>query len=351
MKIFNKYLVKRSFLISIFIFIIFAILDTAFNFISELENLSIDYTFFYALKHAFISMPHRSIEFLEGACLLGFMVALGISHQEGNLNVLRSNGLSPIKIILISSLGSMIVVLSILAMDEIAFREMHIKSKVEKDSLLGQATQEQSKFQWIKQNDYLLGYTNVIGSLILNPRLIKVDSDIEKVNYFKSAKSAKIIENGITFDQGLLVEGNPSSDEITNYEIFSFPLVATIPFSDIDSLSLDRIASYRSLMIESSLDEDVLFKAHLDKSFYKKIFYPFSVLAIMIFFGSFIFGSLRDSSPGSRIVFAVFGGFLYRIFQDLSISISISYSLPILIGVIAPASILLILSIYSYKRI
>ena len=351
MKIFNKYLVKRSFLISIFIFIIFAILDTVFNFISELENLSIDYTFFYALKHAFFSMPHRSIEFLEGACLLGFMVALGISHQEGNLNVLRSNGLSPIKIILISSLGSMVVVLSILAMDEIAFREMHIKSKLEKGSLLGQAPQEQSKLQWIKQNDYLLSYTNVIDGLIFNPRLIKVNSNIEKVKYFKSAKSAKIEENGITFDQSLLVEGNPSSDEIANYEIFSFPLVTSIPFSDIDSLSLSRIASYRSLMIESTLDEDVLFKAHLDKSFYKKIFYPFSVLAIMIFFGSFIFGSLRDSSPGSRIVFAVFGGFLYRIFQDLSISISISYSMPVLIGVITPAVILLMLSIYSYKQI
>ena len=351
MKIFNKYLVKRSFLISIFIFIIFAILDTVFNFISELENLSIDYTFFYALKHAFFSMPHRSIEFLEGACLLGFMVALGISHQEGNLNVLRSNGLSPIKIILISSLGSMVVVLSILAMDEIAFREMHIKSKLEKGSLLGQAPQEQSKLQWIKQNDYLLSYTNVIDGLIFNPRLIKVNSNIEKVKYFKSAKSAKIEENGITFDQSLLVEGNPSSDEIANYEIFSFPLVTSIPFSDIDSLSLNRIASYRSLMIESTLDEDVLFKAHLDKSFYKKIFYPFSVLAIMIFFGSFIFGSLRDSSPGSRIVFAVFGGFLYRIFQDLSISISISYSMPVLIGVITPAVILLMLSIYSYKQI
>ena len=351
MKIFSKYLIKRSFLISIFIFIIFAILDTVFNFISELQNLSLDYTFLYALKHALTSMPHRSIEFLEGACLLGFMVALGISHQEGNLNVLRSNGLSPIKIILISSLGSMIVVLSILAMDEIAFREMYINSKVEKDSLLDQATQEQSQVQWIKQNDYLLSYTNVIDDLILNPRLIKVDSDIEKVNYFKSAKSAKIIENGITFDQGLLVEGNPSSNEIANYEIFSFPLVATIPFSDIDSLSFNRISSYRSLMNESSLDEDILFRAHLDKFFYKKIFYPFSVLAIMIFFGSFIFGSLRDSTPGSRIVFAVFGGFLYRIFQDLSISISISYNTPVLIGVIAPAIILLILSFFSYRKI
>ena len=351
MKIFSKYLIKRSFLISIFIFIIFAILDTVFNFISELENLSLDYTFLYALKHALTSMPHRSIEFLEGACLLGFMVALGISHQEGNLNVLRSNGLSPIKIILISSLGSMIVVLSILAMDEIAFREMHINSKVEKDYLLDQATQEQSQVQWIKQNDYLLSYTNVIDDLILNPRLIKVDSNIDKVKYFKSSKSAKIEENGITFDQSLMVEGNPSSDEISNYEIFSFPLVASIPFSDIDSLSFNRISSYRSLMNESSLDEDILFRAHLDKFFYKKIFYPFSVLAIMIFFGSFIFGSLRDSTPGSRIVFAVFGGFLYRIFQDLSISISISYNTPVLIGVIAPAIILLILSFFFYRKI
>ena len=104
-------------------------------------------------------------------------------------------------------------------------------------------------------------------------------------------------------------------------------------------------------MNESSLDEDILFRDHLDKFFYKKIFYPFSVLAIMIFFGSFIFGSLRDSTPGSRIVFAVFGGFLYRIFQDLSISISISYNTPVLIGVIAPAIILLILSFFSYRKI
>jgi len=245
----------------------------------------------------------------------------------------------------------MIVVLSILAMDEIAFREMHINSKVEKDYLLDQATQEQSQVQWIKQNDYLLSYTNVIDDLILNPRLIKVDSNIDKVKYFKSSKSAKIEENGITFDQSLLVEGNPSSDEISNYEIFSFPLVASIPFSYIDSLSFNRISSYRSLMNESSLDEDILFRAHLDKFFYKKIFYPFSVLAIMIFFGSFIFGSLRDSTPGSRIVFAVFGGFLYRIFQDLSISISISYNTPVLIGVIAPAIILLILSFFSYRKI
>ena len=104
MKIFNKYLIKRSLIISSFIFIIFALLDMVFNIISELEGLTDNYTFFSILKYSITSMPHRSIEFLEGASLLGFMIALGISHQEGNLNVLRSNGKSPIKIILISSI-------------------------------------------------------------------------------------------------------------------------------------------------------------------------------------------------------------------------------------------------------
>ena len=37
-------------------------------------------------------MPHNLLDFLEGACLLGVMIALGLSHQEGNLNVLRTAG-------------------------------------------------------------------------------------------------------------------------------------------------------------------------------------------------------------------------------------------------------------------
>ena len=130
-------------------------------------------------------------------------------------------------------------------------------------------------------------------------------------------------------------------------------MVASIPFSDIDNLTITQIISYRSYLMHwhSNLEDDILFKAHLDKAYYKKLFYPFSVWAILIFFGAFIFGSLRDSSPGSRIVLAVVGGFLYRISQDLSVSIFISYNLPILIGVVMPACILVLLSIYSYKKI
>ena len=34
-------------------------------------------------------MPHNLLDFVQGACLLGVMLSLGMSHEEGNLNVLR----------------------------------------------------------------------------------------------------------------------------------------------------------------------------------------------------------------------------------------------------------------------
>ena len=94
-----------------------------------------------------------------------------------------------------------------------------------------------------------------------------------------------------------------------------------------------------------------MFKSHLDKAFYIIIFKLISILVLIIFFGSLIFTSLRDSTVGGRVLVAVVGAFIYKICQDLSIGIFISYGLPVLIGVIFPSILLLLMSIRSYKKI
>ena len=109
-KIFHGYLIKRSFLISLSIFILFAILDLVFSLMSELENLSEEYNFSNIFLYVLSVSPSNAINFLEGACLLGVMISLGISHQEGNINVLRSSGESPLKIVLISSIGPILLI-------------------------------------------------------------------------------------------------------------------------------------------------------------------------------------------------------------------------------------------------
>jgi lipopolysaccharide export system permease protein len=349
MRIFNKYLIKRSFFISFFIFTIFALLDLVFNFISELENLSDAYNFLSALNYVFLSLPHNAMNFLEGACLLGIMISLGISHQEGNLNVLRSSGKSPIQIILISAIGPMILVFSFLIIDELSFREIHLNSQIEKSLKLNSSQKISSNTQWVKDGSSLISYTNITGDTIFNVKFVKSASN--KALYFKTANSAKINKSTIIFDKTLKFHSFDGQGNAEVFEDFLFPLVAKVSFKDIKNLSFEDLRKYRSLLEGKLLKEDQLFKMHLDKSFYKRIFYPFSILAIIIFFGSFIFSSLRDSSPASRIVLAVVGGFVYKVIQDFSISFFISFSYPILIGVIAPAVLLLITSIYLYKKI
>ena len=349
MKIFNKYLIKRSFFISFFIFTIFALLDLVFNFISELENLSDSYTFISALKYVFLSMPHSAMNFLEGACLLGVMISLGISHQEGNLNVLRSSGKSPIQIILISSIGPMILVFSFLFVDELSFREIHLNAQIEKSLKLSGSQEVSSNTQWVKHENALISYTNITSDTIFNVKFVKSASN--KALYSKTSNSAKISKNRIKFDDSLQFHSFHGQGNAEAFEDFLFPLVARVSFKDIENLSIKDVRKYRLLLRGNLAKEDQLFKMHLDKSFYKRIFYPFSILAIIIFFGSFIFSSLRDSSPASRIVLAVVGGFVYKVIQDFSISFFISFSYPIFIGVIAPAILLLIASIYSYKKI
>ena len=86
MSIYITYLIKRSLAITCFVFGLFILVDFLFNLIGELEDLSLTYTFIKAFNFSLLSIPDRAYAFIEGSCLLGFMIAMGLSQEEGNLN-------------------------------------------------------------------------------------------------------------------------------------------------------------------------------------------------------------------------------------------------------------------------
>ena len=349
-KIFNKYLIKRSFYFSFFILMIFGVLDSIFIFISELENASPQYDIFSILGYVIYSLPHNLIDFIEGACLLGVMLSLGLSHQEGNLNVLRSAGESPLRIILMSSIGALILTMSLLALDEISFRNLYLNAEVNKNILSKKDNSNNNNdIKWIKSGNSYLSFENIISDDIYQAKLIKIDK--KEIAYSIQSDIAFIDNKEIVFNENSNYK-NFKDKENKNYkELFEIPIQSRITFNNISNLGLYEISAYRNLFKESNIGSDILFKSHLDKAFYKLIFLPISILILIIYFGSLIFTSLRESTVGGRIIIAVLGAFLFKLFQDLSIGIFISYSLPVFIGVILPSVILALMSISSYKKI
>ena len=348
-KIFNKYLIKRSFYFSFFILMVFGVLDSIFIFISELENASHQYDIFSILGYIIFSLPHNLIDFIEGACLLGVMLSLGLSHQEGNLNVLRSAGEPPLRIILMSSIGALILTMSLLVLDEISFRNLYLNAEVNKNILSKKDNSNNNDIKWIKSGNSYLSFENIISDDIYQAKLIKIDK--KEIAYSIQSDIAFIDNKEIVFNENSNYK-NFKDKENKNYkELFEIPIQSRITFNNISNLGLYEISAYRNLFKESNIDSDILFKSHLDKAFYKLIFLPISILILIIYFGALIFTSLRESTVGGRIIVAVLGAFLFKLFQDLSIGIFISYSLPVFLGVILPSVILALMSISSYKKI
>jgi lipopolysaccharide export LptBFGC system permease protein LptF len=277
------------------------------------------------------------------------MISLGISHQEGNLNVLRSSGESPLKIVLISSLGPILLLFLFLPSNELFLKDVRADAEINKNLIVQSAEKNSQNNNWIKDRKSFLTYSDKKDSFIFKVKFIKTDDG--KVLYFKMADSAEIIKNKIKFDETMQYHFFEGTDIENNYEEFKFPLIMKMPFTKLENLKTSEIIDAQKFINISSKKEDVLFIAHLEKSFYKNIFQPISILCLIIFFGSFIFGSLRDVTPASRIVLSVVGAFIYKVFQDFTISFSIAMNLSVLIGVMAPALLLLIMSIFFYRRI
>jgi lipopolysaccharide export system permease protein len=327
----------------------FGLLDLIFSFISELESLSPEFTIGQTLIYVISSLPHNLINFIEGACLLGVMLALGLSHQEGNLNVLRTAGVAPLKIVILSSIGSIILASSLIVFDEVSFKKIHLQAEANKNILSKGNVSENKSLDWIRSGNSYLSFENIVDNKIFNVRFIKTQNN--KVAYSVTSNTALIDGDKIIFNDNIIHKSFINEFPKNKEEEFSIPIQSKISLRNIDNLNILEISSYRKLFINSTLKKDILFKSHLDKAFYKMTFQLISILILIIFFGSLIFTSLRDSTVGGRVLVAVVGAFIYKISQDLSIGIFISYGLPVLIGVIIPSIFLIAMSFRSYKKI
>jgi lipopolysaccharide export system permease protein len=293
----------------------------------ELENLADDNGFFSIFNVVLYEQLHKGMQYLESSMLIGTLIALSIFNQQGNLVFLRSAGFSPLKIVLVSGIGPIILSLALIFFDETLFLDLSKQSKT-----MNQLAESSEVFQWEITEKNLIGLRRLDNNKVQDIQIIDFNDN-------QSIASTSAYQEG-KLDKGqLIIQGS------TTKQSFNFSASFLLSNNTLETLSL---ASLLNLKRTYQLDKDL---QKINSLIYARVLLPVSIIAIIFLAGSLMFDSLRSGGVGRQIIIGISLGLIYDLMKDLSIASFLTYQWPILIAHLVPIMILIGIGAYKFQRI
>ena len=302
-------------------------LDFSVTLVMELENLADDNSFISIFNVVLYEQLHKGMQYLESSMLIGTLIALSIFNQQGNLVFLRSAGLSPLKIVLVSGIGPIILSLALIVFDETLFLDLSKKSKA-----MNQPTESAEVFQWEITEKNLIGLKRIDNNQAQAIQIIEFD-DQQRIASSSSFQEGK-------FDKRqLVILDSPTQQS------FNFPASVLLSNNVLETFSLSSLLNLRRTY---QPDKDL---QKIDSLIYARVLLPASIIAIIFLAGSLMFDSLRSGGVGRQIIIGISFGLIYDLIKDLSTASFLTYQWPILIAHLLPIMILIGIGAYKFQRI
>ena len=302
-------------------------LDFSVTLVMELENLADDNSFISIFNVVLYEQLHKGMQYLESSMLIGTLIALSIFNQQGNLVFLRSAGLSPLKIVLVSGIGPIILSLALIFFDETLFLDLSKKPKA-----MNQPTESAEVFQWEITEKNLIGLKRIDNNQAQAIQIIEFN-DKQRI-----ASSSSFQEGKFDKDQ-LVILDSPTQQS------FNFPASVLLSNNVLETLSFSSLLNLKRTY---QSDKDL---QKIDSLIYARVLLPVSIIAIIFLAGSLMFDSLRSGGVGRQIIIGISFGLIYDLIKDLSIASFLTYQWPILIAHLLPIMILIGIGTYKFQRI
>ena len=330
--IFSRHIIVRTFVITLLVFLGITFLDLIFSIIGDTEDLNEEFTLNDLIFTTLYRLFHDSMDYVQGSCLLGALISLGLFKRDGNLTIIRSNGLSPIKISLIFALGPIIFSLLMISLDNKLFIQAAnhaetFNSQISRDKL-------DIKFSWIKDGNKILRYSQKRESEILNPTLILLDEN-DSVKEIISSEKAEVLD-------GLI--------KIENSEFrFYLPKDKNLDRSTVKNIPIGSLKTYLRGSEAKKLEDKE--KNFIIVEILKRILLPISALLLILTASMLFFRDQRNNSFGSYVVGGFLGAFVFNLTQEFFFSMSLTIQSNIVAISLMPYLLLLVIFYLTYKRI
>ena len=353
MGILSGYLMRTILASTMLVLMVLLGLATLFEFIGELDNKMGDYGISQALMYSVLRLPQLASQMLPMATLIGALLGLGGLASNSELVVMRSAGLSVGKLSgMVAITGVVIMVITALIGEYIGPPLDYFARTMRNEARFQQDGRNSGNPAWVKD-----------GQVILH--LERVNSDFEfggiymfRFNDDNSLRSIARAENSGIDDSDKWILENfretrfqddgvqvvESSREVQSFDLSGDMLGITLvkPIS----LSVKGLLSYISYLKKNNLSS-----GRYETELWSRIATTVTVVIMPILALSFVFGSLRVSGSGGRIMIGVMIGLGYYLASEMIANSGQVYDLNPALVTWLPSLALLAVTVFSIDRI
>lgn len=353
MGILSAYLMRTILASTLLVLMVLLALATLFEFIGELDNKMGDYGIPQALLYSVLRLPQLSFQMLPMATLIGALIGLGGLASNSELVVMRSAGLS------VGKLARMVAITGVVIMVFTALIGEYIGPPLD---YFARTMRNEARFQQDERNSGHAAWVKD-GPVILH--LERVNSEFEfggiymfRFNEDNSLQSIARAENSGIDDSDKWILENfretrfqddgvqvvQSSRAVESFDlsgdILGITLVKPI------SLSAKGLFSYIQYLKKNNLSS-----GRYETELWSRVSTTVTVVIMPVLALAFVFGTLRVSGSGGRIMIGVLIGLGYYLASEMIANSGQVYDLNPALVTWLPSLALLAITVFALDRI
>lgn len=353
MRILDRYIAKTVLSAIGLVTLMLAGLQVFILFVNQLEDLGkLEYGMAQATVFVLLQMPYQVYLFFPMASLLGCLIGLGIMANHSELVVMRAAGMSIGQITGAVLKASIVVIILVTTLGETMVPMMSQYANDYKSAALsGGQTLRTAAGVWLRYgNDFIS-----IG-------LIQPDHVLQNIYQFRfdakhNLQVARQIREAKFLDNSWVAYGVKQTEFSTNHtraQVFKSlpwdvpvkPQVLMINSIEPDEMTLHELNRYLREQKRSAQNAQ-----NYKLAFLQRIIQPLTTMVMMVLAIPFIFGPLRSSTMGSKLLVGATVGFSFHILNRFFGPISTVFQWPPELAAFGPTIVFAFIGLYLMRRV
>jgi lipopolysaccharide export system permease protein len=353
MRLLDRYLARQVVANTLLVLLVLTAISSLITFVGEFDNIGqAHYTLGAAARYALLYIPSQAYAMFPVAVLLGAMLGLGELASHNELTVLRTAGVSVLRVGLSAMLGGVVLVVVCVLLGEFVAPPAERSAEDQRSLLLyNQSNVLGAGGIWAKD-----------GNLFVNVKKIGSSDTAQNIYLFEfdgahhlqdaTRAGSAVFRDGIWTLEDLretrLTAGGAVTREVESspWKTLLAPGLLNLFVVDTSSLSARGLYHYIGYLKANGIDAGRYVAA-----FWGKLAQPVSVLLMMLLALPFVFGPLRSSSAGQRLLVGMLIGIGFYVFNSIFTQTGVVFGLNPVFTAWFPTALLAIISGIAVSRI